>query len=140
MDPKTTAIYNEYLELTGDKSAAASLTLADAMHRQTAERPLTVPEVARHFRVSRNKVLAWIRSGRLHGYNVSANGRPKYRINPSDLDLLDETPVTPAPAAALAVAPFPTTIELCDGGVAARFVCPCAASVAAFPAASMNSA
>lgn len=50
--------------------------------------PLTVPEVAGHLRVRPDKVLAWIRSGRLRGYNVAEkeNGRPKYRVNPADLE------------------------------------------------------
>ena len=45
-------------------------------------RPLTVPEVAGHLRVRPDKVLAWIRSGRLRGYNVAEkeNGRPKIEV------------------------------------------------------------
>ncbi len=51
-------------------------------------RPLTVPEVATLLRVRPDKVLAWIRSGRLRGYNVAEKegGRPKYRVNPADLE------------------------------------------------------
>ena len=47
-----------------------------------------MPEVAKYLRVRRDKVLSWIRSGRLQGYNVTEreNGRPKYRINPADLE------------------------------------------------------
>ncbi len=80
------ATYNEYLEKTGEASAAAALTLADVV--QAGERPLTVPEVAKFLRVRPNKVLSWIRSGRLRGYNITEreNGRPKYRVNPSDLN------------------------------------------------------
>jgi excisionase family DNA binding protein len=53
----------------------------------SSTRPLTVPEVAKFLRVRRSKVLAWIRSGRLRGYNVAEreNGKPTYRVNPDDL-------------------------------------------------------
>ena len=52
-----------------------------------ANQPLTVPEVAKLLRVRPDKVLSWIRSGRLRGYNVAEreHGRPKYRISPEDL-------------------------------------------------------
>jgi len=54
---------------------------------RTSDRPMTVPEVAKFLRVRPDKVLSWVRSGRLRGYNVAEkeNGRPKYRINPGDL-------------------------------------------------------
>jgi excisionase family DNA binding protein len=96
MNATTWTIYREYLDRVNDPASAASLTLADAM--QTArddqpesplpDQPLTVPEVAKLLRVRPDKVLAWIRSGRLRGYNVAEKeqGRPKYRVNPSDLD------------------------------------------------------
>jgi excisionase family DNA binding protein len=106
------ALYDEYLKLTGDNGAAASLTLADVMQSgmdaqvqaasepaavvnkmvalavaRAIDRPMTVPEVAKFLRVRPDKVLSWVRSGRLRGYNVAEkeNGRPKYRINPEDL-------------------------------------------------------
>ena len=62
--------------------------LAWAEAQRTKDRPLTVPEVARHLRVRPDKVLAWVHSGRLRGYNVAEkeNGRPKYRINREDLE------------------------------------------------------
>jgi excisionase family DNA binding protein len=55
---------------------------------RTKDRPLTVPEVAIFLRVRPDKVLSWVRSGRLRGYNVAEkeNGRPKYRVNREDLE------------------------------------------------------
>ena len=112
MNEAVYAIYREYLELIGDKSIAASLTLADMM-QQTLDatpfplaippvapaaappappvdptQPMTVPQVAKLLRVGPDKVLTWIRSGRLRGYNVAEKetGKPKYRVNPADLE------------------------------------------------------
>ncbi len=90
----TIASYNEFLRLTGDATAASNLVLAHALkNAQPAEahdrdRPLTVPEVAGHLRVRPDKVLSWIRSGRLRGYNIAEkeNGRPRYRVNADDLE------------------------------------------------------
>jgi len=89
--------------VNGDRAAAASLALASALRdKQIAEpsneldtsstRPLTVPEVAKFLRVRRSKVLSWIRSGRLRGYNVAEreNGKPTYRINPDDLQAFQQ--------------------------------------------------
>lgn len=63
--------------------------------------PLTVPEVAKHLRIRPDKVLSWIRSGRLRGYNVAEkeNGRPRYRVNLDDLEAFLQTRAitTPAP-------------------------------------------
>jgi len=99
MNSAITQLFEEYLPLVGgDKTAAASLTLATTLREcqppasagTTAEhgQPLTIPEVAKFLRVSPDKVLFWIRSGRLRGYNIAEreNGRPKYRVNPDDLD------------------------------------------------------
>jgi len=98
--------YTEYLELTGNEAAAASLVLAAALRDQQAGntaspvRPLTVPEVARFLRVRPNKVLSWIRSGRLRGYNVAEreNGQPKYRVNPDDLQAFQQQRAITRPA------------------------------------------
>jgi excisionase family DNA binding protein len=62
--------------------------------------PLTVPEVAKLLRVRPDKVLSWIRSGRLRGYNITEreNGRPKYRINQSDLDVFAQQRAITQPA------------------------------------------
>ncbi len=95
MNVAVNTIYAEYLDHTGgDTAAAASLTLAAVMLQGSPaasgphNQPLTVPEVAKLLRVSPDKVLSWIRSGRLRGYNIAEreNGRPKYRINRDDLD------------------------------------------------------
>ncbi len=95
MNATTWTMYREYLEKTGSEAAAAALTLADVMQGEAdrvpaaaTNQPMTVPEVAKLLRVRPNKVLAWIRSGRLRGYNVTEReqGRPKYRVNAEDLD------------------------------------------------------
>jgi len=88
--------FTEGLQLVeGDRVAAAQLALAAALResvRIDATRqpltPLTAPEVAKLLRVRPDKVLSWIRSGRLRGYNVAEQegGRPTYRINPTDLE------------------------------------------------------
>ncbi len=101
--------FNEYFRLTGDVIAATNLTLTAALREccfgsppppppppaapqesrpAPPNQPLTVPEVAKFLRVRPDKVLSWIRSGRLRGYNVAEkeNGRPKYRVNPEDLE------------------------------------------------------
>ena len=113
MNATVYTIFREYLEQTDqDRPASATLTLADVL--QTAldapavlpsadpSLPMTVPEVAKFLRVRPDKVLSWIRSGRLRGYNVAERekGRPKYRVNPSDLDAFSRLrePVQPVPA------------------------------------------
>ncbi|MGA2031216.1 MAG: helix-turn-helix domain-containing protein [Thermoguttaceae bacterium] len=98
--------YAEYLQETGDTTAAASLTLAAVMLEsptaaaQPHNQPLTVPEVAKLLRVSPDKVLSWIRSGRLRGYNIAEreNGRPKYRVNPDDLQAFTQQRAVTQPA------------------------------------------
>jgi len=91
MNLATWTIYSEYLDRVNDPTAAASLTLADALQSKAMplpNQPLSVPEVAKLLRVRPDKVLSWIRSGRLRGYNVAEKeqGRPKYRVNREDLD------------------------------------------------------
>ena len=103
--PAIQQLFEECLSLVdGDKAAAANLVLATALREHLpltltgatkppdppvvrTDTPLTVPEVAKFLRVSPDKVLSWIRSGRLRGYNIAEleNGRPKYRVNPEDL-------------------------------------------------------
>ncbi len=111
MNPAVAQLYDEYLQRTGEIAAAASLTLADVMQSArkadrvgatpSPDQPLTVPEVAKFLRVRPDKILSWIRSGRLRGYNVAEreNGRPKYRVNPDDLQsFMQQRAVTqPAP-------------------------------------------
>jgi excisionase family DNA binding protein len=44
---------------------------------------LTVPEVAKLLRVRPDKVLTWVRSGKLKGFNVAEkeNSQPRYRVS-----------------------------------------------------------
>ena len=111
MNAVVAQLYDEYLQRTGEIAAAASLTLADVMQsarkadrvwaQPSPDQPLTVPEVAKFLRVRPDKILSWIRSGRLRGYNVAEqeSGRPKYRVNPDDLQsFMQQRAVTqPAP-------------------------------------------
>ena len=110
MNPTTWATYKEYLDRVNEPNAAAALTLANAMQTSREDRPsaqpasgqpMTVPEVAKFLRVRPNKVLSWIRSGRLRGYNIAEreNGRPKYRVNPDNLEaFMQQRAITqPAP-------------------------------------------
>jgi excisionase family DNA binding protein len=107
MNHEVNTLYAKYLDHTGgDTAAAASLTLAAVMlEGQPAtsgphNQPLTVPEVAKLLRVSPDKVLSWIRSGRLRGYNIAEreNGRPKYRVNPDDLQSFTQQRAITQPA------------------------------------------
>lgn len=54
--------------------------------RLEMKRTLTPPEIAKYFRVSNDKVLAWIRSGELRATNVSNCARPLYRVEESDFE------------------------------------------------------
>ena len=49
---------------------------------------LTPPQIAKLLHVRHDKVLAWIRSGELSGFNIveKMSGRPRYRVRQSDLD------------------------------------------------------
>jgi excisionase family DNA binding protein len=83
-------LYNQYLQHTGDKVAAASLTLAELMQDEPSPAlppVLTTHHAAKMLRVSPDKILAWIRSGELRATNVASNtsGRPLYRIQAGDL-------------------------------------------------------
>jgi excisionase family DNA binding protein len=94
--------FNKALELVeGDRGAAAQIVLASVLRESCTDRPMTVPEVAKFLRVRPDKVLSWIRSGRLRGYNVAEHetGRPKYRVNPADLEAFTRCrmPIQPAP-------------------------------------------
>lgn len=52
------------------------------------ERMLTPPQVAAQLAVHTEKVLRWIRSGKLRAINVTEKpfGRPRYRVKPADLE------------------------------------------------------
>lgn len=57
---------------------------------------LTPPEVAKLLRVSHEKLLGWIRRGELAAVNVGNGNRPRFRINPDDLDaFLNQRKVQP---------------------------------------------
>ncbi len=59
---------------------------------------LTSREVARHLRVSPDKVLGWIRRGELRAVNVGNRTRPQYRVGQDDLDaFLKAREVQPPP-------------------------------------------
>ena len=115
--------FHEYLELTGDRAAAANLVLAAATreHRPAAplERPMTVPEVAKFLRVTPPKVLRWIRGGELSAVNVATrpSGRPRFRVSPADLAAFQQrranltTPVVARRATRRAPRPFPKTLH-----------------------------
>jgi len=102
-------LYNDFLRLAnGDTTAASNLVLVHTMQSVGTgqdrgvdpEKPMTVPEVAKLLRVRPDKVLAWIRSGRLRGYNVAEKetGRPKYRVNREDLEAFTQQRSVTQPA------------------------------------------
>jgi excisionase family DNA binding protein len=68
------------------------------------DKPLTPPEIAKHFGIKAEKVLTWIRNGELPAFNVAtrAGGRPLWRIKPADLETFiakrSATPPRPKPA------------------------------------------
>jgi excisionase family DNA binding protein len=83
-------LYNEYVQETGDKQAAAFLTLADLVKREAqTSTMLTPPKAAKLLGVHPDKILMWIHSGELRATNVALNSskRPRYRIQSSDLAL-----------------------------------------------------
>jgi excisionase family DNA binding protein len=57
---------------------------ADLTAQGDLPRALTPAELARHLRVSRGRILAWIRSGELRAINTASSrlGRPRYVILP----------------------------------------------------------
>ena len=59
---------------------------------------ITPPEIATRLRITAAKVLGWIRSGKLRAIDVSNRYRPRYRINPEDLEeFLKSREVQPPP-------------------------------------------
>jgi excisionase family DNA binding protein len=82
MDPQVNALYAEYLNHTsGDKAAAASLTLAAVMMESPSEAParpvtaLTVAEVAVQLKISPKTIYAMCRSRRLRCYRAGRSIR-----------------------------------------------------------------
>ena len=60
---------------------------------------LTPPRIAKRLAIKPDKVLAWIRAGRLRAVNIG-NGsvRPRFRVDPGDLeDFLESRRVQPPP-------------------------------------------
>ena len=59
----------------------------------------TPPEIARDLRISREKVLNWIRNGLLRGVNVGEATQPRYRVFDADYDKfkIARTAVKPPP-------------------------------------------
>lgn len=59
---------------------------------------LTPPEIAKLLRVSPEKVLGWIRRGKLKAVNVGDGFRPRYRVSRENLDVfLKSREVQPPP-------------------------------------------
>ena len=69
------------------------------MSTATATTPmLTPPQVARRLGVKAQRVRAWIRSGELKAANLSDATRPRYRVDPIDLQIfLQRRSAGPAP-------------------------------------------
>jgi excisionase family DNA binding protein len=88
-------IYESYLPLVGsDATAAANLALAEVLKTSSGQqisdnKPMTVAEASKLLRVSNDKVLDWIRTGRLRAFDLSGDRspRPSYRIDPDDLKM-----------------------------------------------------
>ncbi len=83
MNATTWTIYREYLDKTGDPTAAASLTLADAMQTQVDEgKPskfLTVNEAAKMLSIDPQTVYRLCWSGQLAHHRLGT-GRGTIRI------------------------------------------------------------
>jgi excisionase family DNA binding protein len=60
--------------------------------RSVSDTTLTPPEIAERYRVSPDKVLAWINRGELRAVNVAATlvGRPRWRISMADLLVFEQ--------------------------------------------------
>lgn len=55
------------------------------------ERYLTPPTIAKRLGVTCDKVLTWIRVGKLRAVNVSDHGRPRWKISPEDIETFLES-------------------------------------------------
>jgi hypothetical protein len=54
-------------------------------------RKLTPPQVAEIFGINPDKVLSWIRAGRLRAVNIgNGNLRPRYVIDPDDIETFEQ--------------------------------------------------
>jgi excisionase family DNA binding protein len=89
--------YQHFYSMTQDATAAALLTLAEAIGGQkpaadAKPAELTPPVVAERYGVSPDTVRLWIESGRLTAKNVARPGRrPRYRISEAALIEFDRT-------------------------------------------------
>ena len=65
------------------------MSTANTTHQKTK---LTPPELASRWRVSPDKVRAWIESGELRAINLAArlSGRPRYRIDLADVLIFEQ--------------------------------------------------
>jgi excisionase family DNA binding protein len=95
MNPAVLALYERYLDKTGDKAAAASLALADVLltGRQPTEaaadagRSLSVQEAAKRLHVAPNTVYHLCQKGQLAHHRVGK----AVRILPADIDAYQKT-------------------------------------------------
>ena len=61
-------------------------------------RMLTPPQVARRLAVKVDRVRRWITAGQLRGINLGDGSRPRWRIDPADLEaFLARRTASPAP-------------------------------------------
>ena len=59
---------------------------------------LTPPEIARRLRVKPSRVRQWIMRGELRAANLGDGSRPRYKIDPADLQIfLEHRAAGPAP-------------------------------------------
>ncbi len=94
MNARVKELYVEYLKMTGDNGAAASLTLADVMQSTLDAKTtpavmpasvLTVRQASERMGVSPRTIYDLCDSGRLRCQRIGT-GRGTIRIRPSDLD------------------------------------------------------
>jgi hypothetical protein len=82
---------HQQIVLGGTKGKEAELLLRPSSNglATTGKSMLTPPEIAKTWHVSADKVLAWIRSGKLRASNVTkkSGGRPKYLVHVDDLEV-----------------------------------------------------
>jgi excisionase family DNA binding protein len=95
MRARITELYQEYLGMTLDKSAAASLVLADLLASDVGGKSLTVNEAATRLSLCRKSVYDMCESGRIRHFKVGRAIRisleeierlesncPRYKPNP----------------------------------------------------------
>ena len=78
---------------------AARVVLCECLTMLPKSESLTPPQVAKMLKVNPDKVLNWIRAGKLHAVNVTAKpgGRPRYRIAMGDVEAFRKGPRTSSP-------------------------------------------